>query len=107
MSRRRRSLLLLLLVAGLTLASLVAIAVRPVVLGLDLRGGVQVILQGRPTADSQVNAASIQRSVDIINNRINAFGVSAPSIQTQNGDQISVQLPGVKDANQVVTNLDR
>ena len=105
MSRGRRSVLLLLVIIGLAMASLVAIAVRPVVLGLDLRGGVQVILQGRPTADSQVNAASVQRSVDIINNRINAFGVSAPSIQTQNGDQISVQLPGVKDANQVVTNL--
>ena len=105
MTRRRRSLLLLLLVAGLTLASLVAIAVRPVVLGLDLRGGVQVILQGKPTADSQVNSASIQRSVDIINNRVNAFGVASPSIQTLGTDQISVQLPGVSNPNEVVTNL--
>ncbi len=105
MTRRRRSLLLLLLVAGLTLASLVAIAVRPVVLGLDLRGGVQVILQGKPTVDSQVNSASIQRSVDIINNRVNAFGVASPSIQTLGSDQISVQLPGVNNPNEVVTNL--
>ncbi len=105
MSRRRRSLLLLLLVLGLTLASLVAIAVRPVVLGLDLRGGVQVILQGKPTADSQVTSQSIQRSVDIINNRVNAFGVASPSIQTLGTDQISVQLPGVKNPDVVVTNL--
>lgn len=105
MSRRRRSVLLLLVVVGLTLASLVAIVLNPVVLGLDLRGGVQVILEGHPTADSQVNAASIQRSVDIINNRVNAFGVASPWIQTQGGNQISVQLPGVKNANQVVTNL--
>ena len=105
MSRRRRSVLLLLLVVGLTLASLVAIAVRPVILGLDLRGGVQVILQGRPTADSQVNAQSLQRSVDVITSRVDAFGVAAPSIQTQGTDQILVQLPGVKNPNQVVTNL--
>ena len=105
MSRRRRSLLLLLLVAGLTLASLVAIAVRPVVLGLDLRGGVQVILQGKPTADSQVTPQSIQRSVSIINNRVNAFGVASPSIQTLGTDQILVQLPGVKNPDVVVTNL--
>src|SRR5487761_2282817 len=88
MTRRRRSLLLLL-----------------VVVGLDLRGGVQVVLQGKPTADSQVNAASIQRSVDIINSRVNAFGVASPSIQTLGTDQISVQLPGVKNPNEVVTNL--
>ncbi len=105
MSRRRRSLLLLALVLGLVLASVVAIAVRPVVLGLDLRGGVQVILQGKPTADSQVTPQSIQRSVDIINNRVNAFGVSSPSIQTLGTDQISVQLPGVKNPDEVVTNL--
>ncbi len=105
MARRRRSLLLLLLVVGLTLGSLVAIAVRPVVLGLDLRGGVQVILQGRPTVDSQVNAASIQRSVNIITNRVDAFGVASPTIQTQGTDQIVVQLPGVKNPNQVVTDL--
>ena len=105
MSRRRRSLLLLALVLGLTLASLVAIALNPVVLGLDLRGGVQVILQGKPTADSQVTPQSIQRSVDIINNRVNAFGVSSPSIQTLGTDQISVQLPGVKNPDVVVTNL--
>jgi len=105
MSRRRRSLLLLTLVLGLTLASLVAIALRPVVLGLDLRGGVQVILQGKPTADSQVTSQSIQRSVDIINNRVNAFGVSSPSIQTLGTDEISVQLPGVKNPDAVVTNL--
>ena len=105
MTRRRRSLLLLLVVVGLVLASLVAIAVKPVVLGLDLRGGVQVVLQGKPTADSQVNAASIQRSVDIINSRVNAFGVASPSIQTLGTDQISVQLPGVKNPNEVVTNL--
>ncbi len=105
MSRRRRSLLLLTLVLGLALASLVAIALRPVVLGLDLRGGVQVILQGKPTADSQVTPQSIQRSVDIINNRVNAFGVSSPSIQTLGTDEISVQLPGVKNPDEVVTNL--
>jgi SecD/SecF fusion protein len=105
MTRRRRSFLLLLLVAGLTLASLVAIVARPVVLGLDLRGGVQVILQGKPTVDSPVTATSIQRSVDIINNRVNAFGVASPSIQTLGSDQISVQLPGVKNPNEVVTNL--
>jgi SecD/SecF fusion protein len=105
MTRRRRSFLLLLLVVGLTLASLVAIVARPVVLGLDLRGGVQVILQGKPTAQSPVTSESIQRSVDIINNRVNAFGVASPSIQTLGADQISVQLPGANNPNEVVTNL--
>ena len=42
----KRPLLLLAVIVGLIAASLVAIAVRPAVLGLDLQGGVEVILQG-------------------------------------------------------------
>jgi preprotein translocase subunit SecD len=45
----RRSLLFLALVLGLVAASVVAIALKPAVLGLDLQGGVEVVLQGQAT----------------------------------------------------------
>jgi preprotein translocase subunit SecD len=50
MGRRRRNLLILLFVVGLTAASAVVIASKPTVLGLDLRGGTQLIYQGEETA---------------------------------------------------------
>ena len=101
----RRPLLLLAMVIGLVAASLVAIAFRPAVLGLDLQGGVEVILQGQPTETSEVTPEAIERSVEIIRSRVDAFGVSEPEIQTQGKDQIVVALPGAKNPEQVVNDL--
>jgi SecD/SecF fusion protein len=50
----RRPALLLAVVIGLVCLSAVAIALRPAVLGLDLQGGVEVVLQGEPTEQSAV-----------------------------------------------------
>lgn len=107
MSTRRRSFLFLLVVIGLIAASAVVIAVKPVMLGLDLQGGVEVVLQGKATRDSEVNKEAIDRSVDVIRNRVDAFGVSEPEIQTQGSDQIVVSLPGAKNPDQVVEDLIR
>lgn len=101
----RRPLLLLLVVVGLLAASAVAIAVRPAVLGLDLQGGVEVVLQGKPTAEAQVTPDAIARSVEIIRSRVDAFGVAEPEIQTQGSDQIVVALPGAKNPEKVVQDL--
>ncbi|MGD9694541.1 MAG: protein translocase subunit SecD [Thermoleophilia bacterium] len=101
----RRPLLLLMLVLGLVAASVVAIALRPAVLGLDLQGGVEVVLQGKATEQSPVNKEAIDRSVEIIRNRVDAFGVSEPEIQTQGSDQIVVALPGADDPERVVDDL--
>jgi SecD/SecF fusion protein len=101
----RRPLLLLAVVVGLLAASAVAIALKPTVLGLDLQGGVEVILQGKPTEEAQVNEEAIERSVEIIRERVDAFGVAEPEIQTQGDDQIVVALPGAEDPEQVVDDL--
>ena len=105
MNLRRRSVLFLAVVIGLIAASAVVVAVKPVVLGLDLQGGVEVVLQGKPTRDSQVTPEAIARSVEVIRNRVDSFGVSEPEIQTQGSDQIVVSLPGAKNPDQVVEDL--
>jgi SecD/SecF fusion protein len=101
----RRPILLLALVIGLVAASALAIALRPTVLGLDLQGGVEVVLQGKPTEQAQVTEEAIDRSVEIIRDRVDAFGVAEPEIQTQGDDQIVVALPGAEDPEQVVNDL--
>lgn len=103
----RRPLLLLALVLGLVAASLVAISLKPAVLGLDLQGGVEVVLQGQPTDESEVTPEAIERSVEIIRSRVDSFGVAEPEIQTQNNDQIVVALPGADDPERVVDDLIR
>lgn len=101
----RRPLLLIAVIVGLLAASLVAIALRPAVLGLDLQGGVEVVLEGRATETSQVTPEAIDRSVEIIRSRVDSFGVAEPEIQTQGNDQIVVALPGADNPEQVVNDL--
>ena len=54
MTSRRRNLFVILLMAGLLLASLVVIATKPTRLGLDLKGGVELVYQGEPTPQTKV-----------------------------------------------------
>ena len=97
MSSRRRNLLVILLMAGLLLVSGIVVATQPTVLGLDLKGGIELVYQAQPTADSKVTPAAVDRSIDVIRDRVDQLGVSEPEIQRIGDDQISVGLPGVKD----------
>ena len=101
----RRPLLLIFVIVGMLAASVVAIALRPAVLGLDLQGGVEVVLEGQATDTSQVTPEAIDRSVEIIRSRVDAFGVAEPEIQTQGDTQIVVALPGADNPEQVVRDL--
>ena len=97
MSDRQRNGFILLLVLGLLIASAVAITTQKTVLGLDLKGGVELVYQGKPTAQTPVvTQDALQRAVDIMRQRVDQLGVSEPQIQTAGGD-ISVGLPDVKD----------
>jgi protein-export membrane protein SecD len=73
--------------------------------GLDLQGGVQVLLQAVPVeteaetedeAQAQL-AASIETARNIIERRVNGLGVSEALVQTQGEDRIVVELPGIED----------
>jgi SecD/SecF fusion protein len=105
MTDRQRNSFILLLVIGLLLGSLVVIAgvpgaVKPqkTRLGLDLKGGIELVYQGTPTPQTPVvTQDALQRAVDIMRQRVDAFGVTEPSIQTTGGNQITVGLPDVKD----------
>lgn len=98
MTDRRRNSLILLLVVGLLLASAIAIAAKPTRLGLDLKGGVELVYQGEPTPQvPKVTPEALDRSVDIIRERVDQLGVGEPEIQRSGQDQISVGLPDVQN----------
>ena len=105
MTDRQRNGFVLLLVVGLIVASLVVIAgipgaVKPqkTRLGLDLKGGVELVYQGQPTPQTPVvTQDALSRAVDIMRARVDQLGVAEPEIQTTGGNQISVGLPDVKD----------
>jgi SecD/SecF fusion protein len=105
MTDRQRNGFVLLLVLGLILGSLVVIAGIPGAtkpqktrLGLDLKGGVELVYQGQPTPQTPVvSQDALKRAVDIMRQRVDQLGVAEPEIQTSGGNQISVGLPDVKD----------
>src|SRR3954454_3638073 len=107
MSERRRSLFVLLIVAALIAASAIAIAAKPTILGLDLKGGVQLVYKAQPTVQQPtITADAMQRSIDLMRQRVNALGVSEADLNQSGQDQIEVKLTGVKDANDAARQLD-
>src|SRR5437588_549642 len=98
MTDRQRNGLILLIVAGLIAASAGRIAQMKTRLGLDLKGGGQLVYQGQPTPQTPVvTQDALSRAVDIMRQRVDQLGVSEPEIQTSGGNQISVGLPAVKN----------
>jgi SecD/SecF fusion protein len=95
---RRRNILILLIVFGLLAASLVVIATKPTRLGLDLKGGVELVYQGKPTAQAKVDTESLERAIDIMRKRVDSLGVAQPEIQRSGADEIDVALPDVSNA---------
>jgi SecD/SecF fusion protein len=99
MSERRRSLFVLLIVAALIGGSVYVALSKSTRLGLDLQGGVQLVYHAEPTVQQPtVDSEAMQRSIDLMQQRVNAFGVSEAEILQAGKDQIEVNLPGVKDA---------
>src|SRR5690242_19718924 len=97
MTSRRRNLFVILLMIGLLVASGAVIAFKQTRLGLDLKGGVELVYQGEPTPQSSVTPEAINRAIDIIRTRVDQLGVAEPEIQRLGSNQISVGLPGIKD----------
>jgi SecD/SecF fusion protein len=93
--RRRRNVFVLLFVLALIGASGVVIASKETQLGLDLKGGVQLVLQGRPTPQQPtIDGASMERAVDIIRSGCDQLGVSEIEVARVGNDQIQVGIPG-------------
>jgi SecD/SecF fusion protein len=90
-----------LLVAALVGVVLLAVPGSPIhkspTLGLDLQGGLEVTLQAVPPPNRELTEEDLDRSVEIMRNRVDKLGVSEPEIRTQGDDQIVIQLPGVRD----------
>src|SRR5947208_16459716 len=77
-------------IVGLFTATMVSSS-RPV-LGLDLQGGISIVLFPVKGTD----LASLNTAVNVIRNRVDGLGIAEPDVQRQ-GNTIVVNLPGVKD----------
>ncbi|HIN67625.1 MAG TPA: hypothetical protein EYM95_23530, partial [Candidatus Obscuribacterales bacterium] len=70
-------------------------------LGLDLRGGSQLLLQALPSKlVPEINPQVMNGVETVINNRINSLGVSETLVQRSGKDRLIVEMPGIKDPQQ-------
>ncbi len=81
---------------------------RAIHLGLDLQGGMHVVLEVDKSAIAEEDLDNVvNRAETVIRNRIDKFGVAEPLIQKQGKDRLVVQLAGVKDEQQAKELLGR
>jgi SecD/SecF fusion protein len=66
-------------------------------LGLDLRGGTQIVLETKSTATVTANAESTDRALTVLRNRIDALGVTDPTVTRSGDKRIIIELPDVQD----------
>src|SRR6476469_5742944 len=102
MTDRRRNLFVLILVGVLLVGAIVVITSSKTREGLDLKGGVELVYQAKPTKFAKVSGDSISRTLDIMRDRVDQLGVSEPEIQRSGPDQVVVSLPDVKNQKRAI-----
>ncbi len=75
--------------------------------GLDIQGGLSVVLTANSTDGSQVTAEDMETSRSIIETRVNALGASEATVQVQGNNQILVQIPGLSDTEEALNTIGR
>ena len=76
-------------------------------LGLDLRGGLQALLEADVPADRTVTADELSTTRTILENRANALGVSEVVMQTAGERRIVAEFPGISNPEEVVASLQQ
>jgi SecD/SecF fusion protein len=77
---------------------------KSIKLGLDLKGGMHVVLQvDQSKLNENERKDAAERALEIIRNRVDQFGITEPLIHQQGGDRIVVELPGLQDVDRAQT----
>lgn len=97
--KERRNIWLLVFTTVLVVASVVMFTPpsEKINQGLDIQGGLSVVLSAQSTDGEEVTAEDMEKSRAIIESRVNALGASEATVQVQGTNQILVQIPGLSD----------
>ncbi|MBN1220179.1 MAG: protein translocase subunit SecD [Anaerolineae bacterium] len=73
--------------------------------GLDLQGGLQVVLEADLPAGQELSEGAMEAARIIVDNRVNGLGVTEPLVQLQGNNRIIVELPGISDPEQAISTI--
>ena len=101
-------------VLGRALLSLVVLAASAYLLmttaprlGLDLRGGTQIVLETRDSPTAAADAEATDRTLEVLRRRVDALGVTEPTLVRSGDNRIIVELPGLQDPAEAVEAIGR
>lgn len=83
------------------------VATRSARLGLDLRGGTQIVLEAQATAERQLTEDTLVRTLEVLRRRVDQLGVSEPNLQRSGDERIIIELPGVTDPEEALEVIGR
>ncbi|MGH4031826.1 protein translocase subunit SecD [Actinomycetota bacterium Odt1-20B] len=96
---------------GVIAVSLYFAFTQPARLGLDLRGGTQIVLETKDSKTTgkliKADADSTQRALEVLRHRVDALGVAEPSLTRSGDKRIIVELPGVQDPREAAKVIGR
>ena len=75
--------------------------------GLDINGGVYVLMQAETKAKGKDKAALMDQTKSVLENRVNAMGISEASVAVEGSDKIRVEMPGVSNADQAIRQIGK
>lgn len=79
--------------------------VKDITLGLDLQGGVHVVLEAKDTPEVKVTPDTMKQLMAVIQRRVDQFGVAEPVIQLQGRDRLIVEIAGKIDPEEAVRTM--
>lgn len=88
-------------------ASVYLVMTRPAKLGLDLRGGTQIVLEASATEEQVLNDDTMSRTLEVLRRRVDQLGVSEPNLQRSGDERILIELPGVTDPDEALEVIGR
>jgi SecD/SecF fusion protein len=97
----------LLAVIALLGAAAALVLTRPARLGLDLRGGTQIVLEASDTPRQKVDRDTVDRTLEVLRRRVDQLGVTEPTLQRSGERRVIVELPGVYDPAEAVKVIGR
>ncbi|MBE3588029.1 MAG: protein translocase subunit SecD [Thermoanaerobacteraceae bacterium] len=78
---------------------------KDIILGLDLQGGVHVVVEAQDTPESRVTPDKMQQLKAVIERRVNQFGVAEPIIQQQGDRRLIVEIAGISNPEEAVRSM--
>ncbi len=76
--------------------------VKPTKLGLDLKGGVYVVLEAKSEEGEVIDNSAMERLTEVLDRRINGLGVAESVVQRSGEKRVIIELPGVKDTEEAI-----